>query len=58
MFQHKGFISGSFAAVFGKVVTMIAYNGKIIWQAINSCFGAGYWDNDKGWDNDDSWDNG
>lgn len=28
---------------------------RIVWQAIRSCFGAGYWLNDKPWLNDDGW---
>jgi hypothetical protein len=32
--------------------------GKIIvWQAARSCFGSGYWINDRPWVNDDAWKN-
>lgn len=38
-----------------KVVTLIIQGGKILYQGIRSCFGAGYWKNDKPWLNDDGW---
>lgn len=55
MFTHKHSISGSVAVIFGKVVTMIATQGKIIWQAVRSCFGKGYWRDDKPWDDNEGW---
>lgn len=30
---------------------------RIVWQAIRSCFGRGFWANDKSWDNYDGWRN-
>lgn len=30
---------------------------SILWQAIDSCFGAGYWINPKAWKNQDAWKN-
>ena len=40
----------------GKRVIIEVYRGlKIIWQAINSCFGAGYWRGDKPWNGNDAW---
>lgn len=30
---------------------------KLMWQIISSCFGKGYWINDKPWVNDDLWRN-
>ena len=50
MFQHKGFISGSCVVIFGKVATMIAYNGKIIWQAISK-----YWRRKDKWKRNQKW---
>ena len=51
----------------GKEITLIYYGRKaitaiykglrMIWQSIISCFGGGYWDNDKPWNNDDGWKN-
>jgi hypothetical protein len=39
----------------GKVIQAVYYGVKKVWEAIRSCFGAGYWDNDQPWDNDDAW---
>ena len=40
----------------GKRVIIEVYRGlKLIWQAINSCFGAGYWRGDKPWNGNDAW---
>ena len=34
------------------------YLGKfLIWQSIRSCFGSGYWINEKPWINTDIWKN-
>lgn len=30
---------------------------RLVWEAIRSCFGKGYWLNDKPWKNDDVWKN-
>lgn len=30
---------------------------SILWQAVDSCFGAGYWMNSKAWKNQDAWKN-
>ena len=30
-------------------VTAIYKGSKLVWQSIRSCFGAGYWVNDKPW---------
>ena len=30
---------------------------KLVWQAISSCFGAGYWINEYAWKNTDGWKN-
>ncbi len=34
------------------------YKGtRLVWQAISSCFGGGYWVNEKRWKNEDAWKN-
>lgn len=34
------------------------YYGKyLVWQAVRSCYGKGYWINEKPWLNDDAWKN-
>lgn len=40
-----------------KKVLEIRRGVNIIWQAITSCFGAGFWRNDYPWKNDDCWKN-
>lgn len=30
---------------------------RLIWQAVRSCFGAGFWNNNKPWYNDEGWKN-
>ena len=39
----------------GKVITAVYKGAKLIWEAINSCFGSGTWYNDKRWSNKDGW---
>lgn len=44
------------AIYFGKKAISAVYRGaKLIWQAIRSCFGAGYWVDDKPWIDDEGW---
>lgn len=34
------------------------YKGsKLVWQAIRSCFGKGFWNNEKPWNNEEGWKN-
>ena len=39
-----------------RVVTEVYQGAQLIWTAIKSCFGAGFWINDKPWINDEGWD--
>lgn len=42
----------------GNRVIVEVYKGAVlVWQAIRSCFGRGFWINDKPWNNDDGWKN-
>lgn len=43
--------------VVRKVTTVYNGYGRIIWQDVKSCYGAGYWLNDKPWLNADGWKN-
>lgn len=55
LYKNKKEIS---AVYYGsKVITAIYKGTKLVWQAIRSCFGKGFWDNNKPWDNSDSWKN-
>lgn len=40
-----------------KAVSSIWLGSKLIWTAISSCFGAGFWNNLLKWDNNDGWKN-
>lgn len=40
-----------------KVVNAIYKKGKLVWEAIRSCFGKGWWVNTFYWSNEDSWKN-
>jgi len=40
-----------------KPIQTIYHLSKIVWQAVRSCFGAGYWNNDKPWSNEEGWTN-
>lgn len=40
-----------------KVITQIYLGAKLVWEAIRSCFGAGFWKNDAPWSNIEGWKN-
>lgn len=40
-----------------KIVSAVYKGTRLIWQYIKSCFGRGYWINDKEWSNRDAWAN-
>lgn len=42
---------------FGHVVTAVYAGARLVWQAVRSCFGAGWWNNGKPWDNTEGWKN-
>ena len=41
----------------GKIISYIYTSGKLVWQAIKSCFGAGIWNNLKNWVNEEPYKN-
>lgn len=42
----------------GTTPITVVYKGlKLVWEAINSCFGKGFWINKKPWSNLDGWKN-
>lgn len=46
------------AEYFGRRAITAVYKGlRLVWTAIRSCFGKGYWINDKPWVNTDAWKN-
>lgn len=40
-----------------RIVTQIYKGVKLIWEAIKSCFGAGFWKNESPWSNTEGWKN-
>lgn len=40
-----------------KVVQEVYRGARLVWIAIRSCFGAGFWVNDKPWLNEEGWKN-
>lgn len=54
------FISGKelgSSFIGGKIVTQVYKGLKLVWEAIKSCFGAGYWKNNAPWSNTEGWKN-
>lgn len=43
---------------FDKAIIRVIAAGKVIWELISSCFGSGYWINERPWINSDGWNNG
>lgn len=54
---HNGKEIGSVFRI-SKSIAVVYHVGKVVWQAIRSCFGRGYWVNDVPWSNDEAWNNG
>lgn len=43
---------------YGARAIAAIYNGTVlIWEAIRSCFGKGFWVNESSWNNEDGWKN-
>ena len=38
-----------------RALTAIYQGVRLVWQAVRSCFGAGFWVNEKPWLNDEGW---
>lgn len=38
-----------------RTITAIYRGAELVWQAISSCFGAGFWRKDKPWSGTDGW---
>lgn len=46
------------ALYYGKKQISAVYRGlHLVWQAIRSCFGSGFWINTSPWKNDEGWKN-
>jgi hypothetical protein len=55
IFIGKYELSTSF--IGSKAITQIYQGAKLVWEAIKSCFGAGFWKNDAPWSNTEGWKN-
>lgn len=40
-----------------RIIDTIYKGAALVWEAIRSCFGKGFWINDKPWNNNDGWKN-
>lgn len=40
-----------------RVVSSVYHGARLIWEAIRSCFGKGFWVNASSWNNSDVWKN-
>ena len=40
-----------------RAIAAVYHGAKVVWEAVSSCFGSGFWQNDKPWSNDDAWQN-
>ena len=38
-----------------RMITAIYRGAELVWQAISSCFGAGFWREDEPWSGTDGW---
>lgn len=55
---YKGYKNIVALNILSNKPVMAVYKGsRLVWQAVRSCFGIGYWINDKPWINDEAWKN-
>ena len=40
-----------------KYIASVYHGTRLVWQYIRSCFGRGYWINEKPWSDTDGWKN-
>jgi hypothetical protein len=41
----------------GREISALYNRTTLIWEAVRSCFGKGFWKNELSWRNDDGWKN-
>ena len=51
----RGTLSVSARYYGAKAVSAVYYGTKLVWEAISSCFGSGYWIGEKPWKSEDVW---
>lgn len=54
-FGNKNIIDMNYGTV---PILALYHNSILLWEQIKSCFGKGFWINDKPWINNDCWKNG
>lgn len=40
-----------------KAITQVFKGTKLVWEAVRSCFGQGFWKNEAPWSNSEGWKN-
>lgn len=55
IYKNRKEISAIF--IDGRAVTTLHKGAELVWEAVRSCFGKGFWFNDKPWKNDNGWRN-
>jgi hypothetical protein len=56
IYRNHTEITGIFHA--GRTISAVYMGLQLVWQNVRSCFGKGYWINDKPWVDADGWSNG
>lgn len=48
---------GNIGAVYAghRVISAVYAGARLVWQAVSSCFGAGFWQGGKPWKGTDGW---
>lgn len=41
----------------GRVIVTLRVGTMLLWESVRSCFGKGFWINDKPWRDDNGWKN-
>lgn len=41
----------------GRAIAAVYYGARLVWEAVSSCFGSGFWINIRPWSNSDGWRN-
>lgn len=52
---HKGDKEITALYVGKRAITAVYAGSRLVWSAISSCFGSGFWRGDKPWSRTDGW---
>ena len=53
IYKNEKEITGIYVA--DKVITAVYAGARIVWEAIRSCYGKGYWADERPWIDEDGW---